>query len=618
MTASSEVSRMDPATFEVLRNAYRAVCNEASALLERAAYCPAIAEGKDYSIGILTKDGRFVAHGHRDQTAHFGTFEASLQAVREDFDEFHPGDVFICNDPYRGGTHQLDVKLFRPVFHLGELVCWAVACCHWSDCGGPVPGTFNPTATECYAEGLIIPPTLIFQNDKPVKSTFRLMEANIRCYTDRLGDAYAQYQAVKLMEQRMQAYCDKFGRDLVEAGFEEVMDHTERFFRAEVSKLPDGVYEFEDASDRDVGRPEQPRVRFHCKLTIKGDQASLDWTETDPSPMGPVGFSRPALLSAVYDGTLRVFPQIGSLDHGLIRCLEIISKPGTAVDVLPPTPQTGYCCGAYEKVDAITTGCWSKATISVNPTYVVCATINLEDVVTAGYHPKTGVPFVSYLWLEGGQGARTWKDGNSYYLPVYITGASNQPIEVHERWYPMLYSECEAVQDSCGDGKFRGGFGISRSFHVTGQTNVTIHGDRAEVTPWGLGGGTNGGPNGLIMNRGTDKERDLGMFSVGVQAGPGDHLYFISNGGGGYGRPWKRDPQKVLDDVMDEYISLEKARDVYGVAIDMVDKRALDYRIDWAETARLRDELDRQPRDYGLGPGQVHPSGEHVRVSPDD
>jgi N-methylhydantoinase B len=385
-----------------------------------------------------------------------------------------------------------------------------------------------------------------------------------------------------------------------------------------VAKLPDGVYEFEDFSDRDVGRPEQPRVRFHCRLTIKGDQATLDWTGTDPAPVGPVGFSRPALLSAVYDGTLRVFPQIGSLDHGLIRCLEVISTPGSAVDVRPPTPQTGYCCGAYEKVDAVTTGCWSKATIGVNPTYVVCATINLEDVVTAGYHPKTGIPFVSYLWLEGGQGARTWKDGNSYYLPVYITGASNQPIEVHERWYPMLYSECEIVVDSCGDGKYRGGLGMSRSFFITGDTNVTIHGDRAEVTPWGLGGGTNGGPNGLVLNRGTAEEQDLGMFAVGIRAKPGDHLYFFSNGGGGYGRPWRRDPAKVLDDVLDGYISLEKARNVYGVAIEVVDARALDYRIDEAETARLRRELDSRPRTYGIGPWLVHPSGKDVKVSPDD
>ncbi|MFQ5878643.1 MAG: hydantoinase B/oxoprolinase family protein [Dehalococcoidia bacterium] len=618
MTSRSEVARMDPATFEVLRNAYRAVCNEGSALLERAAYCPAIAEGKDYSIAILTRDGRFVAHGNRDQTAHFGTFEASLRAVMEDFDEFRPGDVFVFNDPYRGGTHQLDVKLFRPVFYKGELLCWTVACCHWSDCGGPVPGTFNPTATECYAEGLIMPPTKIFEADKPVRSTFRLMEANIRCYTDRVGDAYAQYQAGKLVEQRMQEYCDKFGRDLVEAGFEEVMDYSERFFRSEVAKLPDGVYEFDDYSDRDVGRPDQPRVRFHCKLTIQGDQATLDWTGTDPAPVGPVGFSRPALLSAVYDGTLRVFPQIGSLNHGLIRCLNIVSEPGSAVDVLPPTPQTGYCCGAYEKADAITTGCWSKATVSVNPTYIVCATINLEDVVTGGYHPKTGVPFVSYLWLEGGQGARAWKDGNSYYLPVYVTGACNQPIEVHERWYPMLYSECEVVVDSCGDGKYRGGFGLSRSFYVTGDTTVTIHGDRAEVTPWGLGGGTNGGPNGLVLNRGTPQEEDLGMFAVGTKAKKGDHLYFFSNGGGGYGRPWRREPQKVLDDVIDGYVSLSKAREVYGVAIQVVDARALDYRIDWEETARLRQELETKPREQGVGPWQVHPSGEGVRVHPED
>jgi N-methylhydantoinase B len=610
--------RLDPITFEVLRNAFKAICNEASALIERVSYAPTITEGHDYSVSILTPDGRLVSHGQRDQAPHMGTFESSIQHLVREVPEFRPGDVFIYNDPYTGGTHQNDVKIMRPIFWDGEVFAFAIALCHWPDVGGPMHGTFNPHATECYAEGLRMPPLKLYERDQPVKPIWDLIDMNVRVPKERVAERYAQHQAGVLVERRLTGYIEKFGEQTIRDAFEDTMDHSERLFREWVRRLPDGSYEFTDYGDRDIGREDQPMIKVHCKMTIEGDQVTVDWTDCGPAPIASWGFARPALQSAVYDGTMHCFPELAPLNHGVVRAINIVSKPGTCVDVKEPTPVTGYCSGAYEKVDAVTMCCWGQALQTTDPTRVHAATVNLQNFCTGGVHPKTGLPFVSYMWLEGGQGARAYADGNSFYMMIFIGGASNQPNEVLERWYPMHYTQTEAEVDSCGDGQFRGGFGLARSFDVWGDTELVVLGDRERIGPPGLAGGTNGGPNILIRNPGTPEEQNLGMFTTKAILKKGDQVCFASNGGGGYGLPWKRKPASVLEDVIDELLSIEKARDVYGVAIDAIDPDALDYRIDDAETERLRAKLsesDERPR--GLAPFEVNPMGEDLFLQPE-
>jgi N-methylhydantoinase B len=354
-------------------------------------------------------------------------------------------------------------------------------------------------------------------------------------------------------------------------------------------------------------------------MTIDGDTVKVDWTGCGPAPIASWGFARPALQSAVYDGTMHCFPELAPLNHGVVRSIEIVSERGTCVDVEEPTPVTGYCSGAYEKVDATIMACWGQALQRVDPRRVHAATVNLQNFCTGGVHPKTEQPFVSYLWLEGGQGARAYADGNSNYMMIFIGGASNQPNETLERWYPMYYTATEAVVDSCGDGEYRGGFGLSRSFDVWGDTELVVLGDRERVGPFGLAGGTNGGPNTLILNQGGPDEDNLGMFTTKARLRKGDSLLFASNGGGGYGLPWERKVESVLEDVVDELLSLEKARDVYGVAIEEIDADALEYKVDAEETERLRAALaskDERPR--GLGPFEVNERGEQLFAKPDE
>ncbi len=610
----SALDTIDPITFTVLRNGLRSICSQGSALVERVAWGPVITQGRDYSVGILTGDGRLVAHGTVDITPHMGTYEFSVKAVMEDFgDSLEPGDVVIVNDPYRAGTHTQDVRLVRPLFHEDRIFAFAVACAHWSDMGGPIPGTFNPAATESWAEGMIIPPTLVYKGDTPVKSTFEIVRMNVRVPHERMGDLAAQYQATKLLERRLSEYVDRYGSDTVALAFEAVMDYAERLLHEEIAALPDGEYVFTDFCDHDIGRASHPRVRFVCRLLIDGDQATIDWTDSDDAPLGPAGLTLPALSSATYDGTLHCFPHLVPLTHGIIRAITVKTRPGSATHVLHPTPVAGYCASGYEKCDTATMGAWGQALAAAGrPEMIFGGTVNLQNCCIGGVHPRTGQRYVSYTWSEGGQGARSYGDGPSFAMFLYGGGAQNQPIEVHERWYPVLYEKFEVAQDSAGHGRHRGGYGSHRRWVMSGDAVNSIHGDREEVTPPGVAGGTNGGPNKLVLNMGTDREENLGMFATNVPLRDGDSIDFLSNGGGGYGDPLERDPELVLNEVIDGFLSPEEARSMYGVVIASVDPEVHDIRIDREATHAERTALAGRRLPEGYGPGQVHPDGKRT------
>ena len=607
--------KLDIVTFEILRNSFNAICDEAGRKIERVAYTNTIHEGRDYSVAIVTREIKMITHGMPNCAPHLGTFESKIKALTQVWSpsEMSPGDVFLWNDPYTGGTHQNDMAYIRPIFIRGELSAYAINLGHMPDVGGPIPGSFNPRATTCYEEGLRVPGLKLYEKDKPVKATFELLRCNIRAFTATLGDIFAQYQAGLLIENRFKELVNRYGREMVKRAFEMKQDATAAAFREKIKELPDGVYEFSDYGDEDVMAPgEKSPIKVTCVLTIRGSELTIDWTQSDPAPISSWGFPRAALLSASYCGTMFAFPELGRLDHGVIRSIRILSKPGTCVDIQEPTPQSGYCSGAYEKVLGATLGCWNKVFAAAKrPEKIHAPFVNLENVCIGGIHPETGREYVAYLWLEGGGGASGVKDGVSYRLGAYIGGSTNQPLEVHERWYPVVYERVESVLDSCGDGKFRGGFGINRDVRAMGDITYTIHGDREKITPYGVAGGTNGGPNKLMLNPGTQNERNVGMFGVGIHVKKGDYVLFASNGGGGVGNPLERDPKSVCEDVADELISVQKAKEVYGVALV---KEGLDYKVKEEETKRLREGLSKKPPHIGFGPGECNPHGLEIKL----
>ena len=606
--------KMDLITFEVMRNAFVAACYEASTTIERIAYHPVIGMGRDRSNALLTPDGRLVAHGHTDAAAHYASFEPSVQELMKDIPKagMRPGDTYLFSDPYRTGSHVNDVRMIRPIFHGGEIVAFACTVIHWADMGGPMPGTFNPEATSCYAEGIRIPPIRLFKNDELNEELFSLIEINIRGSVERRADLRAQFEAARLIDRRVKELCDRYGRKTLALAFEEQFDYSERLMLAELKQLPDGEWEFEDYGDQDVMTEGKPPIRVHCRLTKKGTRMSFDWRDSDPQPRASWGGSRAVLIGGNYLGFMICFPQLFPLNHGIIRNLEVLSKPGTCVHVEFPAPTTGYCSGAFDKVEAVTIGCLAGPMGEVQPWRVYPASVSLTNLCMGGFNPRTKKPFVQYTYAVGGENARTFKDGKSLIF-MRFCNARTIPQELEERWFPVVFNAYEARKDSCGHGLRRGGFGLVRELTVLTDVTMTIHGDREKFTPFGISGGLNGGGSMLIINKGTKREFNAGMYATGVELKAGDRIYYSSAGGGGFGDPLEREPELVLNDVMDEWLTVEAARNFYGVVVEVIDAEACQYRIDHKATEALRGELARKGFPEGTGAHQVHPIGKNIR-----
>lgn len=532
------------------------------------------------------------------------------------YEELDSGDVIIVNDPHTVGCHVNDVSVIRPIYYEEEPVALSIVLAHWADVGGPMPGSFNPQATELYAEGLRIPLMKLYAKDKPVRSTWDIIKANIREFTVRTGDIIGQYMATRHTEARIHALMNKYGKEMTLAAMEQYISSVEKIFKSELKTLPDGEFEATDYGDMDIMAPNKPRIKVHLTMKKKGEHVTFDWRDSDPQPVSSWGTTRPSLLSATFASAAYTFPHLRPLNHGLIECIEVLSKPGTCVDVTEPSATTGYCSGAYEKETTCGLMCWAQCVAQVTPERVHAGNVNISNVCIGGLDPKTKRDYISYIWLEGGGGARTFKDGGDYYMFTFAAGARNQPVEIHERWYPFLYTKVSIMPDSCGHGKFRGGSGLCREIRVYADGILTIHGDRGKITPPGYNYGLNGGPNRLILYAQGDYEhpRELGQHATGIPTKKRDIVRIISNGGGGYGNPLKRDPYSVLDDVIDGYLTLKCAREVYGVSINEIDKKVLGYEIDWKKTKELREKLEKKARRIGLGFGCVHPEGKKISV----
>lgn len=607
---------MDLITFEVMRNAFVAACYEASTTIERVAYHPVVGMGRDRSNALLTRDGRLVAHGFTDAAAHYASFGPSVRELLKDFPlaTMRPGDTFLFSDPYRCGSHVNDTRLIRPIFFEGEIVAFACTVIHWADMGGPNPGTFNPEAKTCYAEGIRVPPIRLFKQDKLDEELWSFIAINIRGSIERRADLQAQVEASKLIEARVQELCRRYGKATLYQAFEEQFNYTERLMRAELAALPDGTWEFEDWGDQDVNTPGKPPIYVHCRMVKKGTKLSFDWSKSGPQPRASWGASYATLTGGNYLGFMICFPQLFPLNEGIIRNIEILSKKGTCVDVLEPTPTTGYCSGAFDKVEAVTIACLAGPLSKVQPWRVYPAAVSLTNLCMGGYNPRTKKDFVQYTYAVGGENARTFKDGKSLIF-MRFCNARTIPQELEERWFPVMFTRYEARTDSCGHGLRRGGFGLVREFEVLTDITMTIHGDREKFTPFGIAGGLNAGGSMLVVNKGKKNELNAGMYATGVEVRKGDRIYYSSAGGGGFGNPLEREPELVLEDVIDEWLSIEAARKYYGVVIKVKDPEALDHQVDLPATKKLRAQMMKKKFPEGTGAHQVHPLGKKIRVA---
>jgi N-methylhydantoinase B len=581
-------TRIDPITFEVLRNAFMSVVDEMGLMLERVGHSLVVSEGRDFSAAICDPDGRMIAEGKEDLPAHVGTLPHTVKAVISWLgkERIHEGDIFIMNDAFLGGTHCQDVRTIMPVYRAGELVAFVQNSAHWSDAGGPVPGSFHAEAPSTYGEALYIPPIHLVREGELDDEVMRFILRNVRVPETTQGDVFAQIASCRTGDARLQTLIDKYGVDLVQLQMEELIRYSEALLREEFRRLPDGTVEFEDAIDFDPMGDRETPVKISVRITIDGDRATYDLSGSDGQAIGAINSTRSMAQSALVVATKAIFPHVPA-SEGIYNAIDVVNPEGLVTNAQFPRPISGAFATSYEVITACVFGCY----LQMLPERSMACSGNMTNMVVGGFDPRPGYgrDFVMYLWKEGGYGARPGKKDNHTAISLYASGTRNEPVEVQERVYPILTHNYEFITDSAGAGYHRGGIGVARDFELTdGDATLSVLGSRGVEPVWGWDGGLPALGSGLVYDAGGPDEWEVGVMRSGVHARQERTIRFWEGGGGGWRDPRTRPPEWVLDDVIDGFVSIEKARELYGVEVRIVDEDAALYEVDVEATARLR------------------------------
>lgn len=586
MTADTDFGGLDSITLELIRNSLIAASNEMALVVQKTGYSPTITEGRDFSGTIYDASGNLVSQGEFDLPTFTGLTLTTVPHVVASIGmgNISPGDIYMVNDPYEAATHTNDIFLVKPIFFGGERIAFVCSAAHWSDVGGAAPGSMNPRARSFYEEGIRIPPIAIYKDGILDERLLGMLMSNMRESKQNRGDFNAQISAISAGEKRVLAIAATCGREVFGAALGAIQDYSERLMRAVLRELDDGVYEVEDTVDSDVFSGESRTIRL--KLTISGDEAVFDFTKTDGVTESGINCTLPTTRSALFTGIAGILPKMPT-NAGMMRPVKLQVTPGSLLAAQPPVPVSAMAPTTMECVIAATMLALSKA----YPVRAAGASHAIVNSVFAGRDPRPtfGGTFISYVFGFGGMGATQSHDGTNCTGSAMASSTSNIPCELQERRFPVLYLRSEMLADSGGPGKHRGGL-AQQTMVSFPDSDVTISamGIREQSGPPGIFGGRAGGLARVQLFGPDDAKLHEGIMLANEPLPQGGAMVVNSSGGGGYGDRFLRDPQAVLDDVIDGYVSLEGAARDYGVAVKELDARALKYVVDEQETALLR------------------------------
>ncbi len=556
--------RTDPARFEVVKNALYAAAEEMKIVLAKTAYSPLLKVAGDYSCGIFDTAGNMVAQGP-DLPIHLGSMPDAVRAIVRAFPDAAPGDVFIHNDPYQGGSHLPDVNVVAPAFHDDRLLGFGCVRAHWPDIGSATPGSYG-AVTEIYGEGLRIPPIRLYRDGKPDPAIEAIIFANVRTPAERLGDLRAQVAANWRAAQRLSELAAKYGTDTLLQIMQEVLDYSETMMRAALRALPDGEADFADIFDGDgvIADAETEDATFTVRLRVSkhGDTITADFTGSDPAVAGPMNAPLTVTASGVFCA-LKMIADPKSLippNSGCWRPVTVTAPPGSVVNAQHPSPVVYANHEMSHRIADMVMG----ALYAITPHTVMAASQGTSAVITfGGSDYRSGERFVSYESVKGGFGARPTKDGINAVAST-VSNMSNTPIEIIEMSFPLRVEEYALVPDSGGAGKFRGGLGVRRVWRVLERdAHAAVCCERTVTPPFGLAGGHAGGAARLTLIPPRGNARRL-TSKGGFVAPAGSLVVVEAPGSGGYGPPAQRDPGALAEDLRDGYVSAAAARQEYG------------------------------------------------------
>jgi len=583
------IASQDAITMEIVRSALNNISAEMGTAVVRGGYSTSIKEGGDASNAIFDAAGRLVAQSDSTPLLHLCSLRPSLGEVITDFplETMQDGDVYLTNDPFRGGIHSNDILLFKPVFHDGKPAFFTGTLIHVADVGGMSAGGLPANATEIYHEGLILPPMRFHEAGQPNRTLIALLTANSRTPDKLMGDLEALLGGCNVGAKRLAALIGKYGLERLEGIINALIDYAERRTRQEIANLRPGTYEGSFAIDDDGIEPREGGFVVRVKVTIEDTKFTVDFTGTDRQAKGAINAAVSQTMSGVLFALRCLIDPTIPLNDGCYVPVEMILPPGTLVNPDMPAAVNSRIA----TIGAITVAILD-AMSGVYPEKSVAASCSVHVSTPTGRDPKTGRPWIFISAINGGGGARVGKDGvDCAGGPLIIQGfgGAGTPTETLEMEYPILVERVEMWTDSGGAGEFRGGVGSLRDIRMLSDGMVTARiADRSIFPPRGINGGSPGKGGQWIVNRGTPEERVLPPKITNHPFKAGDVLTMAGSGGGGVGNPLARDPAEVLADVQEHKVSIAAARERYGGAVrDETGNEAL-AEIDEEETRRLR------------------------------
>jgi N-methylhydantoinase B len=508
---------LDPIMLQVLVGALRAACEEMGAVLVRSAHSANIKERRDCSTALFDPVGELVMQAEHIPV-HLGSMPDAVAAVLEE--EHRPGEHWILNDPYRGGTHLPDITLISPLFAGGRLLGFAASRAHHADVGGPTPAGMPADSTRLEDEGVVIPPTRADDDE------LRRLAREMRNPEQRLADLRAQRAANLAGGQRLAELVERHGLELVQAGMGEILDYAERRTRAALAGLPDGEYEAEDVLEGGPGGSEDIRLRVSAR--IAGDSLTLDFAGTDPQVEGNLNCPLPVTKSAAFFAVKVLTDPDGPPSAGAFRPVEVIAPEGCLLNARPPAAVAAGNVETSSRVADLVLDVLGQATPAPAQGQGTMNNVTLAGRRSAGAHRAEG--FTYYETIGGGQGACPDADGPSA-VHVAMSNTLNTPVEALETEYPLRVRELSLRRGSGGAGRHGGGDGIAREIEALAPMSFTLITERRRHPPRGRDGGTDGAPGRNLLNG-----EELPSKASG-ELRPGDRLRIETPGGGGYGAP---------------------------------------------------------------------------------
>jgi N-methylhydantoinase B len=557
--------------------ALQSIAVEIGTTVHRTAYSEQAREGQDFSVAVFDATGRMVAQGPYSP-GHMGAMSFAVRnaLAAHPVATLEPGDAILLNDPLLGSGHLPDFFITQPVFDDGHLIGFVVNILHHTDVGGQRPGSQGVEGIfDYFQEGLRIPPTKVWRRYEEQEGIVGIIAANTRTPDKVLGDLRAQRSALRVGELRMAELARRYGRATLTAAMDEIVARTEASMRAAIAAVPDGVYTFEDFLD-DWG-PDTDPLRVFVTVTVDGDTVRIDYDGSSPQTASGLNSYINYTRSYSYAAIKCLTDPLGPMNEGALRPIRVEAPEGSFLNPRPPAgggPRAIICYRTFEAV--------LGALAPALPERAAAASSHFANPTFGGWDRRRGRRFVAYELVLSGTGARASKDGCEAMAMAF--NASNIPVEAQEATQPIVVERFELIPDSAGAGKFRGGCGLRRDLRfLADEGKLTNLSERQRFAPYGLFGGLSGALARTVINPGPDEEAVHGKQSR--EFAYGDVISFQQSGAGGYGDPLDRDPAHVLEDVLDDYVSIEAAHRAYGVVIA---GEGMDLTVDENATAAAR------------------------------